>query len=616
MCAIIGIASGKSIYNRSWLSIGRDSMSHRGPDDNGEWWSNDGRVGLAHRRLSIVDLSSAGRQPMSSLSGDINIVFNGEIYNFIDLRRELSALGHIFVTRCDTEVLIAAWKEWGVDCVKHLNGMFAFSIHDARLNVIFLARDRSGEKPLFYSYKYGELRFSSELKGLLCDPDYSRSIEYKALNVYLERGYVPGGSCLVEGVKKLPPASALLFNYRLNDVKEWVYWSPPMQNYMPSIGDNSSDFLLDELEVLLESSVRQQLHADVPVGVLLSGGLDSSLITAFASRVTDQVRTFTVNFVDKKYDESSYARFVSSYFNTHHTEIEVGEISTDILFKLAYQFDEPMADSSMLPTYLLSKEVRNYSKVVLGGDGGDELFGGYSYYNRLLFLQKVSKWIPINFRKLISSTATSILPIGTKGRYLLQSIGVNMNHELPLIGSFFTQKDREKLLEGRMVYSNILAEENFDALDLIYQATMSDFNNFLAEDVLVKIDRCSMLNSLEVRSPFLDKNVIDFAFEKVPSMLKVASNDRKILLKRLARRVLPREFDYDRKQGFSTPLASWMKKGPWRDVVHDTLLSQHCFFDKEIIRDMLNGLDSKRGNSERLFCLVLFELWRRNYNVN
>jgi asparagine synthase (glutamine-hydrolysing) len=617
MCAIIGIASSTPVYSRDWLIAGRDSMRHRGPDDKGEWWSNDNSVGFAHRRLSIIDESSAGHQPMRNSVGDVTVVFNGEIYNFRDLKTELSLAGHKFITHCDTEVLIAAWREWGSDCVKHLNGMFAFAIHDAKFSTIFLARDRAGEKPLFYSYKGGELRFSSELKGLLCDQNFSRSMNHKALNIYLERGYIPGELCIFEGVNKLPPATALLFKYRLNDIKKWTYWSPPKLNYEPLLEGQGHNYLLDELEVLLENSVRQQLYADVPVGVLLSGGLDSSLIAAVASRMVDQVNTFTVNFTGhEKHNESSYARLISNHFNTHHTEIEAGEVSTDILFKLAHQFDEPMCDSSMIPMYLLSKQVKNHCKVALGGDGGDELFGGYGYYNRLLHLQKISRWTPIALRKFISRASTSMLPIGFQGRYLLQSMGMELKEELPLIGSFFTQEDRIKLLGERMMHVDTsVAEDVTEVLDLVRRATKSDFNNFLAEDILVKIDRCSMLNSLEIRAPFLDKNVINFAFGRVPSSLKVTLNDRKILLKQLGRRLLPEKFDFDRKQGFSIPLESWMRNGPWRDVVHDTLLSQHCFFDKEIIKNMLSGLDSGRGNSERLFCLVLFELWRSEYNV-
>jgi len=618
MCAIIGIASSNPTHNQDWIIDGRDSMIHRGPDDKGEWHSSDYRVRFAHRRLSIIDKSSAGHQPMKNLAGNVIVVFNGEIYNFRDLKKELALAGHIFNTHSDTEVLIAAWVEWGVDCVKHLTGMFAFAIHDSKENTIFLARDRAGEKPLFYSYKEEELRFSSELKGLLCDSQFSKSLNHKALNLYLERGYIPGELCILEGVNKLPPASALLFKYRLNEIKKWTYWSPPELNSGSFLGGGSHNQLLDEFDTLLENSVRQQLYADVPVGILLSGGLDSSLITAMASRSADQVNTFTVNFTGhEKYNESSHANLISQYFNTQHTEIECGEISPELLFKLAHQFDEPICDSSMLPTYLLSQKVKDYCKVALGGDGGDELFGGYRYYNRLLYLQKISRWIPTTLRKILSKSSTSMLPMGFRGKYFLQSMSMDLDKKLPLIGSFFESEDRAKLLGEQMTFENVsVKEEAIEILDIVQRATRSDFKNFLVEDVLVKIDRSSMLNSLEVRAPFLDRNIIDFAFEKVPTSLKVTTNDRKILIKKFARRVLPENFDFERKQGFSVPLEYWMKSGPWRDILNDTLLSQQCLFDKRFIRNMIKSLDSGRNNSERLFCLLLFELWKNEYSVS
>ena len=617
MCAIIGVASANAIKSKEWLIRGRNSMVHRGPDDCGDWHSRDLRVRLAHSRLSIIDKSSAGHQPMTNLAGDITVVFNGEIYNFLELKKQLSKFGHKFVTSSDTEVLIASWIEWGTECVKHLNGMFAFAIHDGKKNTLFLARDRAGEKPLYYSYIKGEIRFSSELKGLLADANFSKSLNIKAFNLYLERGYVPGELSILNNMNKLPAATALLFKYHTNEIKKWQYWSIPKIESEFLLDDPSKNRLIVEFEGLFENSVRRQLNADVPVGVLLSGGLDSSLITAMASRCKDKVNTFTVNFTGHdKYNESAHAELISNYFKTNHINIECKEISPEVLLKLARQFDEPICDSSILPTYFLSQKVKNYCTVALGGDGGDELFGGYSYYNRLIYLDKISKYVHKDFRKVLKKVS-SFLPTGFKGKYLLNSIGMNFNNELPLISSYFETQDRKNLLANNKLFNdNYWPEELNQSDNIIQSATRSDFNNFLREDVLVKIDRSSMLNSLEIRAPFLDKEIIDFSFGKIPSSLKVSKNDRKILLKQFAKTILPESFDFNRKQGFSVPLEHWMKGGPWRDILHDVLLSQKCFFEKKFISHMINSLDLGRDNSERLFCLLFFELWRIEHGVS
>ena len=372
MCGIVGIVSNTPQAQRLWLAIGRDAMTHRGPDDAGEWWSADGRVGLAHRRLAIIDLSLAGHQPMHDASGALTIIFNGEIYNFADLRNELVAKGHAFRSHSDTEVILAAYREWGTECLGRLNGMFAFALFDEGQQTVFLARDRAGEKPLFYSHLNGVLRFASELKALLADPASPRQIDPVALDCYLAMGYVPGDRCILQGFNKLPPAHALLFHLKTGHVKIWRYWQ------LPELGDAAQGpvdeaALLDELEALLEGAVRQQMVADVPLGVLLSGGVDSSLITAMAVRASSRVQTFTVGFPGHgKLDETKHARLIARHFGTRHTELMAEDVSADLLPRLARQFDEPIVDSSMIPTFLVSQLVRQHCTVALGGDGGDE----------------------------------------------------------------------------------------------------------------------------------------------------------------------------------------------------------------------------------------------------
>lgn len=619
MCGILGVVSNFPIEQRAWLLKGRDAMTHRGPDDAGEWWSDDKRVGLAHRRLSIVDLSPAGHQPMNDVTGNLTIVFNGEIYNYLDLKQELEGKGYRFKSHSDTEVILSAYLEWGTECLSRLNGMFAFALYDARLQKIFLARDRAGEKPLFYAHANGELRFASELKGLMADPAFNHSINFEALDCYLSMGYVPGEHCLIQGVNKLPPAHAILFDCAVGTIKVWRYWNLPEQDAFPAASQREEVELLDELEVLLEDAVRRQLVADVPVGVLLSGGVDSSLITAMAVRQSSKVKTFTVGFPGfDKYDETPHARLIAQNFGTEHIELEAGDIGPDLLSVLARQYDEPMIDSSMVPTYLVSQMVRQHCTVALGGDGGDELFGGYAYYNRLLWSQQKFGWLPMALRKPLA-IGGSLLPTGFKGRHTLQSLGSDFSRELPVVAAHFDPLARRQLLGGidfcSPVAEKIRGDRIPQATDLLQRITRMDFNNYLPEDILVKVDRASMLASLEVRAPLLDYRLIEFAFGRVPSSLKTTVNQRKILLKRLAACVLPPEFDLQRKKGFAIPLPDWLKSGAWRDMFYEVLLDQQCLFDRNAVGLLLQGQDSGKHNSERLFGLMLFELWRREYQI-
>jgi len=621
MCGIVGAGGTAPLQDRSWLVAGRDATYHRGPDDAGEWWSADGRVGLAQRRLSIIDLSAAGHQPMHDPSGGLSIVFNGEIYNFEDLRSELIAKGYSFQSLSDTEVILVAYREWGAECLKHFNGMFAFAIYDATRQRMFLARDRAGEKPLFYRLDGGALYFASELKALLANPTLPRQIEPESLDCYLAMGYVPGERCMLKGFNKLPPAHAMLFDLQTGQSRVWRYWQLPDLALAEQPLDE--DALLNELETLLEDAVRRQMVADVPVGVLLSGGVDSSLITAMAVRASRQVRTFTIGFPGHgKLDETTHARLIAQHFGTHHIELMAEDATADLLPQLARQFDEPIADSSMIPTLLVSRLVRQHCTVALGGDGGDELFGGYGHYSRLLSMQQKLGAIPQSLRKAVALSAEMLLPVGIKGRNYLQSLGLDLNDSMssPSIATYFDMTTRKSLMASQPGWP-LVAEEVLNTRvpahqDLLQRATRMDFENYLAEDILVKVDRASMLNSLEVRAPFLDHRLIEFAFSKVPSHLRATIQDRKILLKRLTSRILPPEFDRQRKQGFSIPLAKWLNEGPFKTLFYEVLLDPQCSFDARTVVKLLHGQDKGRSNSERLFALVLFELWRREFGVS
>ena len=577
---------------------------------------------MGHRRLSIIDLSNAGHQPMVDADGELCIAFNGEIYNYKDLRTELISEGYAYRSFSDTEVILAAYRQWNTGCLTRLNGMFSFAIFDARREQVFIARDRAGEKPLFYVLENGTLTFSSELKGLMMNPGLSRQIDAEAFDCYLAEGYVPGDRCILQGVKKLPPAHAMVFDLNSGQSRIWRYWRMP--DYDPSIeaGTVDEDALLDELEALLEDAVRRQLVADVPVGILLSGGIDSSLLTAMALRSNPAVKTFTVCFPEHgKYDEADHAQLIARHFSTEHMQLEAETSTIELLPKLARQFDEPVIDSSMVPTYLVSQMICQHCSVALGGDGGDELFGGYNHYNRLLYLQKYFGILPSWFRRNLANGAQSRLPLGFQGRNWLQALRSDFKDDLPLIANYYDYGVRRRLVPTQ--FKNIdLAEQVRQSripkvTDLLQRATRMDFENYLAEDILVKVDRASMLNSLEVRAPMLDHRLIEFAFGKVPSHLKATPASRKVLLKKLANRCLPPEFDSNRKHGFSIPLQTWLKVGPWLDYFREVLLdTRQSTFDHRIVEGLLDGQGKGRANGERLFGLVMFELWRQEYRVD
>jgi asparagine synthase (glutamine-hydrolysing) len=616
MCGIIGAASTRPLGELAWLTAGRDALAHRGPDDAGLWHDPTGRAALGHRRLSILDLTPAGHQPMTAAGGRQAIAFNGEIYNYRELQAELAALGHRFTSGSDTEVLLAAYGRWGPACLDRLNGMFAFAIVDTAAGTLFLARDRAGEKPLFYEVADGELRFASELKGLLA-AGRPRRIDPTALDLLLFSAYAPGDHTLVAGIRQLPPAHALSFDLASGALTTWRYWSLPPA---PRLAADPVE-LLTELERLLADAVRRQLVADVPVGLLLSGGVDSSVITALAARAAPDVRTFTVGFPGAGvFDERPHARLVAAHFGTRHTELEAGDVSPELLPLLARQFDNPVIDSSMLPTYLVTKLVKAHCAVALGGDGGDELFGGYANYGRYLAIARYAGRLPLSLRKRLAR-AGAALPPGVKGRGVLQTLGFDFARSMPLMPALFDRAARARLVApGAGLTLPLTAERLFAARvppgpDLLQRMTRMDFENYLPADILAKVDRASMLNSLEVRAPFLDPRVVAFAYGRVPSALKAAHGEKKILLKRLAARLLPPGFDLTRKMGFSIPLDAWLARPAWRAYFSDVLFDPGCLFSRAAVDALWAEQDRGVHNGERLFALVILELWRRAYGL-
>jgi asparagine synthase (glutamine-hydrolysing) len=617
MCGIVGLAAGsESLHEMLTTQCG--TMVHRGPDASGEWRSADGRVALGHRRLAIIDLSEGGSQPMEAGQGTIQIVLNGEIYNYRQLKKTLESLGHRFRSASDTEVLLEAYREWGVDCLRHLNGMFAFAIYDIPKRRLFIARDRAGEKPLFYYRSKGKLAFASELKALMANPALPRVLNPEALDHYLAYGYVPGELCLLDGVLKLPPAHALTYEIDSDTLRTWRYWELPAR-----AGDAPvhSTALVEELESLLSESIGMQLVADVPVGVLLSGGVDSSLITAIASRVSSgPVRTYTIAFPGQgAYDEGPYARMIASHFGTRHTELVAEPATVELLPELARQYDEPVGDSSMVPTYLVSKLVRESCTVALGGDAGDELFGGYLHYSRIQNQMKWRKLLP-QFLKTAVGTTAGLLPTGFRGRTYLRALQARDTDAWALATLHLDGETRRRLAPLTRALDGFPPEAyrigaGRRGRTLLQKMTVADFGTYLPEDILVKVDRASMLASLEVRAPFLDYRIIEFAFGRVPDHLRATPSGRKILLKLLAKRLLPPALDLDRKQGFSLPLHTWFK-GPWGRYLGEVLRSApRELYEPAAISSLLAGQERGFANAQRLFNLAILELWRREYAV-
>lgn len=614
MCGIVGYA-GRDGIDAAVLARMSDAIEHRGPDDAGAWRSADGRVGFSFRRLAIIDLSPAGHQPMTEASGTIHIAFNGEIYNYLDLREELLRDGFVFRSQSDTEVILNAYRKWGEAFVEKLNGMFALALYDEPRGELLLARDRAGEKPLFVWRTRNRLVFASELKAMFAFAEFPRRLNSDALEHYFAYGYVPRGLCILDGVEKIAPGHIAKLNVATGAWSVRAWWDLP-----PAAGDVADEVELErELESLLEDAVRRQLVADVPVAVLLSGGVDSSVITAMAARARQKVNTFTVTFPNSKFDESAYARLVANHLGTQHIEVDAREMPVTLLDKLARQYDEPIGDSSMVPTYVVSSMIREHATVAIGGDGGDELFGGYPHYNYVQRLQRVRRAVPKPVRRAVSAIARR-RPVGWRGRAYLVGLGRDGKESIADVNVYFDSDMRRALLKTHPHDPHAPEELRIalgaDGNSVLQVAQRSDFRGHLTDDILTKVDRASMLASLETRAPFLDHRIIELAFGRVPDALKAnAEGERKILLRRLAARVLPKELDLTRKQGFSIPLADWLRNrwgAYFREVLSE---ADPAIFDRAFVQSLLRGQERGRNNGHRLYALVMFELWRRAYGI-
>lgn len=600
MCGIAGFA-GTELPEAHVADAFASSLRHRGPDGMGSW--RDNHALLLHARLAVIDLGPQSDQPFVSLGGDFVLVFNGEIYNYLELRNELSSRGCTFLTKSDTEVLVESYRVWGSRCIEHFNGMFAFALYDVRKKRVLLGRDRAGEKPLYYSHRPNRLAFASELRTLLNDKSVSQGIDGDALRQYLKFGYVPSPRTIVAGVFKIPPASAAEFDVEKGTMRLWQYWRLPDADGI-AIPTGS---LLSELEACLTEAVKAQLVADVPLGILLSGGIDSGLIAAVAARISSRKpRTFTVSFQGiASLDESKAARRVAQHIGADHEEIVVDGASVDMAGILDAAMDEPIADPSIIPTFILAKNVRKHCTVALGGDGGDELFGGYSHYRR-------PSWTPPNSIVRSIANRSDHLPAGFPGRGRLLGYGLARKDQL----------NPAALFDNRLVNWILPSQGKADPRCTTHlkgsplQVSMADdFQTYLPDDVLTKVDRASMASALEVRAPWLDYRLIEFAFRSVPDSLRVSGSVTKILPRKLAMQLLPTNSHSLPKRGFGPPIDNWISHS-WRDACLSELSASKTLFRPKQAEWLVNSTRRGYRNGSRAFALVAFERWRRSCGLS
>jgi asparagine synthase (glutamine-hydrolysing) len=617
MCGIIGIVArpGAALPPESVARAMNTAITHRGPDDEG--YFRDAQAVIGMRRLSIIDLAG-GHQPVHNEDETVQCVFNGEIYNYRELRGELERLGHRFYTHSDTEVIVHGYEAWGDGVFARLDGMFGIALWDTRTRTLLLGRDRFGEKPLFYCEQADRLVFASELKSLLHVPGLPREIDPAAVRAYVTFGYVPTPGSIWRGVRKLPPGCFLRFVDGRAQVGR--YYTLALEP-KTTLSERDAE---EELAQRLDAAVKSRLVSDVPFGAFLSGGLDSSVVVALMARHLSQpVRTFSIGFREEKYNELADARRVADHVKTEHHELVVQPDAVELLQNLVWYLDEPFADSSAVPTYLVSKLAREHVKMVLTGDGGDESFGGYSRYLKFLDLERVRSLEPM--ASGAAQLAGRFVP-GANG-YRLRRIAERLRQRFPdsyLSGVAVTRADVSDELLGDAVrasgadhYGGLTdvarAARDLDALD---RCVAIDFASYLPDDVLVKLDRMAMANSLEGRSPLLAHGVVDFAV-KLPRELRVQGRRGKHLLRRVAARWLPREVLDKPKKGFGIPLGDWFR-GPLKGLAADVIGSR-AFRERGLLRPAaaeryLRGhLAGEADYGEILWLTLSLELWATRY---
>ena len=624
MCGIAGFISKEKNAPTGERAHLLDRMCrtivHRGPDEQGVIVKDAAALGM--RRLSIIDLKS-GQQPIFDCSGDLAIVFNGEIYNYQTLKKDLERRGHKFKTHSDTETIVHAFEEFGADCVQHLRGMFAFAIYDFRDESLFIARDRVGKKPLFYAKtEKGNFVFGSELKVLLEHGEISKKIDYSALDAYLTFGYVPEEFCIFTAVEKLAPGHFL--TYKNGEIKTHQYWDFDY-SAVPEI-KTEAEYIEILREKLLEA-VRIRLVSEVPLGAFLSGGVDSSAIVAMMSQLSAQpVKTFSIGFHEDSYNELKYARLAAEHFHTDHHEFVVTPDLVETVDDLVWHFDEPFADSSALPTFMVAKMARDFVTVVLSGDGGDELFAGYTRYvsdRKRSSLEKLPRAVRRNLLRPFSEA----LPHGAKGKNFLYNSSLDaVERYIDSISHFgdmkkdalYQQNFRRNLNgeigKGARSYQEIAARPaSENAIDkLLYL----DSKTYLPSDILTKVDRMTMAASLEARVPLLDHELIEFV-QKIPAELKLKGTETKYIFKKALEGIVPGEILYREKQGFGVPISEWINV-QLKDRIRETLLEKRAlergYFEPKYIETLLDEHHkNRRDHSHALWILWMFELWQQRF---
>ncbi|MDF1859075.1 MAG: asparagine synthase (glutamine-hydrolyzing) [Verrucomicrobiales bacterium] len=622
MCGIAGIVDWKDqSVTHSDLELLESAIRNRGPDSRG-FYEKEGLIGLVHRRLRVIDLSEQAAQPMTNEDGTLRIVFNGEIYNFQELRKNLEIKGHVFRSNSDTEVIVHGFEEWGEKLFAQLDGMFAIAIWDERTKSIVLARDRFGKKPLFYTVGPNRsVSFSSDIKSLWNYNQGNLDLSTRAIDAYLQHLSPSQDHCIFEGVEKIPPGTWVRF--RQEDSEKQRYWTPDFrekQNF-------SLEDALEGIEEKLTRAVRKRLVSDVPLGAFLSGGIDSSLIVAMMSEASDKPpRTFSVGFEEAEFSEFPHARAVAERYGVDHTEITLKTDVLSILPDLVWEFGEPFGDSSAIPCHYISKAARKEVTVALTGDGGDEIFGGYDTSRASHFANIAKSWFPRNLWKKIEQQLEIEGKLSTKLGGKMATL-IRHGTNVPTLRcsgslawdrfrkrSLYTEAFRDEL--GSYDSSNVLSRhwESLEGIDLIDQNLLLTILGRLPNDYLIKIDVASMRHGLELRSPFLDRDLADLS-ETIPSSLKVRGGIQKFLLKKLAERYLPKEVIYRKKQGFSLPIRDWFR-GDWALITKEFLLHGQLretgWFDMPYLDGLLNRhINGMEDHTHRIWSLLVLEVWFR-----
>ncbi|NNE66281.1 MAG: asparagine synthase (glutamine-hydrolyzing) [Pyrinomonadaceae bacterium] len=625
MCGIAGFIDSEMTRDYRERESLLDQMckviTHRGPDEQG--MAVVGRAALGMRRLSIIDLKT-GQQPIYSTDGSKLIVFNGEIYNYLELKKELEGLGYRFKTNSDTETIIHAFDEFGPDCVRKLRGMFAFAIWDEKAQSLFVARDRVGKKPLFYTLlPNGDFVFGSELKCLLTHGGLEKKVDLGAINSYLTFGYVPEEFCVFEGVKKLVPGHVLTLDRKgITTNKYWDF------EYRERYEECDEGELIEDLRSEIEDAVKARLISEVPLGAFLSGGVDSSAIVGMMSRISGKaVKTFSIGFNEDSFSELKYARIAAKHFNTDHHEFIVTPDLVETVDELVWHLDEPFSDPSTMPTFMVSKMARDFVTVVLSGDGGDELFAGYSRYQEDRNPNVVSG-LPAGVREKLMRPLSEAMPHSARGKNFLYNASLGgIERYIDSVSQFGMLKKKSlysantqsalgpDISEPEELFARIAASGG--KLDPLSRLLYLDSKTYLISDILTKVDRMSMAASLEARVPLLDQNLIDFVTRRVPPGLKMKGDETKYIFKKALEGIVPNEILYREKQGFGVPIAEWINT-KLRKTIVNTLLEHRTlergYFEREYIETLVSEhAKGRRDHSHPLWVLWVLELWHRRY---